>query len=114
MEIMQIERNQAIEDGIETQELVDNIIQNIDNTRRLLQKQKERIDRVKVKHPTIEVRYRNLCAEVECKVVDGKPLPTLWNTFKAIFTVSFIHFFNLLTIIPVPQQTVTIRIGSTQ
>ncbi|WRX10698.1 ABC transporter-like, partial [Theobroma cacao] len=42
--------------------------------------------RVGLKLPTIEVRYENLCAEAECEVVHGKPLPTLWNTIKSIFS----------------------------
>ncbi|KAK9282226.1 hypothetical protein L1049_005140 [Liquidambar formosana] len=35
--------------------------------------------------PTVEVRYQNLSIEAECEVVHGKPLPTLWNTFKKIY-----------------------------
>ncbi|KAF3336211.1 pleiotropic drug resistance protein 3-like isoform X1 [Carex littledalei] len=49
----------------------------------LLQKQRRRIDRVNVKQPTIEVRYKNLCVEAECQVVQGKPLPTLWNSLMS-------------------------------
>lgn len=56
--------------------------------------------RVGVKLPTVEVRYKNLCVEAECLVVAGKPLPTLWNTAKSIFSVSllyllFIHILGL-------------------
>lgn len=46
--------------------------------------------RVGVKLPTIEVRYTNLSIEAECEVVYGKPLPTLWNSFKSMISVSFV------------------------
>ncbi|KAJ4849436.1 hypothetical protein Tsubulata_041601 [Turnera subulata] len=49
---------------------------------RLLTKFKERIDRVGVDLPTLEVRYQNMSVEAECELVHGTPLPTLWNTFK--------------------------------
>ncbi|KAL8527705.1 hypothetical protein ACS0TY_005522 [Phlomoides rotata] len=39
---------------------------------------------VGVKLPTIEIRYSDLCVAVECEVVDGKPLPTLWNSLKSL------------------------------
>ncbi|GKV53502.1 hypothetical protein SLEP1_g60023 [Rubroshorea leprosula] len=51
---------------------------------RLLKKLKERMERVGLELPTIEVRYQNLCVEAECEVVQGKPLPTLWNTIRGI------------------------------
>ncbi|KAH7532597.1 hypothetical protein FEM48_Zijuj04G0038300 [Ziziphus jujuba var. spinosa] len=54
------------------------------DNRRLLQKLKERIDSVGVELPTVEVRYQNLFVEAECEIVEGKPLPTLWNTLKNI------------------------------
>ncbi|XVF22005.1 hypothetical protein REPUB_Repub12eG0137200 [Reevesia pubescens] len=59
----------------------------------LLKKLKQRIDRhgnltsVGLELPTIEVRFQNLSVEAECEVVHGKPLPTLWNTLKSIFSV---------------------------
>ncbi|KAK1319195.1 Pleiotropic drug resistance protein 3 [Acorus calamus] len=40
--------------------------------------------RVNLKFPTIEVRYKNLCLEATCEVIDGKPLPTLWNATKSL------------------------------
>ncbi|XP_060969402.1 pleiotropic drug resistance protein 3 [Cannabis sativa] len=62
---------------------IEKLIKHIENDNlRLLQKLRKRIDRVGVKLPTIEVRYKNLCVEAECKIVNGKPLPTLWNTVK--------------------------------
>ncbi|XP_060672517.1 LOW QUALITY PROTEIN: pleiotropic drug resistance protein 3-like [Ziziphus jujuba] len=54
------------------------------DNRRLLQKLKERIDSVGVELPTVEVRYKNLFVEAECEIVEGKTLPTLWNTLKNI------------------------------
>ncbi|KAL8130556.1 LOW QUALITY PROTEIN: hypothetical protein V2J09_019711 [Rumex salicifolius] len=45
---------------------------------RLLTKIRDRIDK--------QVRYKNLCVEAKCKVVDGKPLPTLWNSFKGVLS----------------------------
>ncbi|GLU07181.1 hypothetical protein SLE2022_241480 [Rubroshorea leprosula] len=53
---------------------------------RLLKKLKERMERVGLELPTIEVRYQNLCVEAECEVVQGKPLPTLWNTIRGVFS----------------------------
>ncbi|PKI53072.1 hypothetical protein CRG98_026533, partial [Punica granatum] len=49
---------------------------------RLLRKIRERTDRVDLKLPKIEVRYRNLCVESDCQIVHGKPLPTLWNSLN--------------------------------
>lgn len=46
-----------------------------------------------MKQPTIEVRYTNLCIAAECEVVDGKPLPTLWNSFKSLVFVSMLKFY---------------------
>ncbi|TXG63220.1 hypothetical protein EZV62_010214 [Acer yangbiense] len=58
-----------------------------DDNRRLLQKLKERIEKVGLELPTVEVRFPNLSVEAECRVVHGDPLPTLWNTIKNIFFV---------------------------
>ncbi|KAK1560341.1 hypothetical protein Q3G72_025513 [Acer saccharum] len=58
-----------------------------DDNRRLLQKLKERIEKVSLELPTVEVRFQNLSVEAECSVVHGDPLPTLWNTIKYIFFV---------------------------
>ncbi|KAM0962434.1 hypothetical protein ACFX2A_022042 [Malus domestica] len=69
---------------------VEKLIKHIEHDNlRLLQKLRERIDRVNVKLPTVEVRYKNLFVEAECDVVQGKPLPTLWNSllsFLSVFT----------------------------
>ncbi|GLT42699.1 hypothetical protein SLA2020_166850 [Shorea laevis] len=53
---------------------------------RLLKKLKERMERAGLELPTIEVRYHNLCVEAECEVVQGKPLPTLWNTIRSVIS----------------------------
>ncbi|XP_064991162.1 ABC transporter G family member 41-like isoform X1 [Musa acuminata AAA Group] len=73
--------------ALERHLLIENLIKNIESDNlRLLQKQRERIDRVNVKLPTIEVRFKDLSVEAECEVVQGKPLPTLWNTTKSILS----------------------------
>ncbi|KMZ66530.1 ABC transporter G family member [Zostera marina] len=75
----------------ERQNYIDNLIRHVQTDDiRLLQKQKDRIDRVKVKQPTIEVRYNNLCVDADCTVVEGKPLPTLWNSFKDFFSTLWV------------------------
>ncbi|KAK4781954.1 hypothetical protein SAY86_016056 [Trapa natans] len=53
---------------------------------KLLQKIRDRIHKVGVKMPTIEVRYRNLRVEADCQIVQGKPLPTLWNSLQSILS----------------------------
>ncbi|KAI4335067.1 hypothetical protein L6164_013748 [Bauhinia variegata] len=67
--------------------LIDKLIKRIEiDNRHLLKKLRERIDRVNVKLPTVEVKYKNLHVEVECEVVEGKPLPTLWNSLCSFFS----------------------------
>lgn len=44
--------------------------------------------RVGMELPTIEVRYEGLKVEAECEIVEGKALPTLWNTAKRVLSVS--------------------------
>ncbi|KAJ4823603.1 hypothetical protein Tsubulata_026482 [Turnera subulata] len=64
---------------------IQKLINNIENDNlRLLLKLRDRIDRVNVKLPTVEVRYKDLSVEAECETVQGEPLPTLWNTLKRI------------------------------
>ncbi|XP_077218189.1 pleiotropic drug resistance protein 3-like isoform X2 [Tasmannia lanceolata] len=73
--------------AIERHMFIEKLLKHIENDNRLLlQKLRARIDRVGVKLPTVEVRYKNLCVKAECEVVHGKPLPTLWNTTKSIFS----------------------------
>ncbi|ONI27828.1 hypothetical protein PRUPE_1G106900 [Prunus persica] len=67
---------------------IEKLISHIENDNlKLLQKLRERIDRVNVKLPTVEVRYKNLFVEAECEVVQGKPLPTLWNSLLSLLSV---------------------------
>ncbi|GMJ11150.1 ATP-binding cassette G42 [Hibiscus trionum] len=73
---------------LERRLIIDNLIKNIQTDNfRLLQSIRQRLLRVGVKLPTVEVRYKNLHVEAECDVVHGKPLPTLWNSLKTM--VSF-------------------------
>ncbi|KAI5417837.1 variant 2, ABC transporter G member 37, partial [Lathyrus oleraceus] len=66
---------------------IDKLIKHIENDNlNLLQKLRERMERVNVKLPSVEVRYKNLNVEAECEVVQGKPLPTLWNSFSSLFS----------------------------
>ncbi|VAI16406.1 unnamed protein product [Triticum turgidum subsp. durum] len=69
-------------------ELVHTLIADIhkDNLR-LLRHQRRRMDRVGVRQPTVEVRWRNLRVQAECQVVDGKPLPTLLNSAVSTFSL---------------------------
>ncbi|KAI5658381.1 hypothetical protein M9H77_27174 [Catharanthus roseus] len=70
---------------------------------RLLQKIRKRLDKVGIELPTVEVRYNNLRVEAECEVVHGKPLPTLWNSFK-------ISILDLVRLIGVKSQFSNISI----
>ncbi|XP_073108812.1 pleiotropic drug resistance protein 3-like [Elaeis guineensis] len=73
--------------ALERRLFIEDLIKNIEKDNlRLMQRQRERIDRVNVELPTIAVRYKNLCVEAECEVVPGKPLPTLWNVTKSMFS----------------------------
>ncbi|WCJ30776.1 ABC transporter G family member 37 [Euphorbia peplus] len=64
---------------------IEKLIKHIEHDNlRLLKNLRKRINKVGVKLPTVEVRYKNLCVEAECKVVHGRPLPTLWNTAKSM------------------------------
>ncbi|KAG6759849.1 hypothetical protein POTOM_036342 [Populus tomentosa] len=66
---------------------IEKLINHIENDNlRLLQNLRERIDRVGMKLPTVEVRYKNLSVQAECEVVQGKPLPTLWNTIASFLS----------------------------
>lgn len=66
---------------------IEKLINHIENDNlRLLQNLRERIERVGMKLPTVEVRYKNLSVEAECEVVQGKPLPTLWNSIASFLS----------------------------
>ncbi|XP_049936779.1 pleiotropic drug resistance protein 3-like [Nymphaea colorata] len=67
--------------------LIEKLINDIEEDNlRLLRNLRQRFDRVGVKAPTVEVRYNGLSVDAKCQVVDGKPLPTLWNTAKGMIT----------------------------
>ncbi|XP_048225566.1 pleiotropic drug resistance protein 3 isoform X1 [Ricinus communis] len=71
----------------ERQMFIDKLIKHIDHDNlRLLKKLRKRIDKVGVQLPTVEVRFRNLFVEAECKLVHGRPLPTLWNTANSMLS----------------------------
>ncbi|KAE8008363.1 hypothetical protein FH972_004884 [Carpinus fangiana] len=71
--------------ALESHLFIDQLLKKIDDDNlRLLKKQKERIDRVGLDLPSVEVRYQNLSVEAECEVVHGKPIPTVWNTLKHV------------------------------
>ncbi|OIW00175.1 hypothetical protein TanjilG_29165 [Lupinus angustifolius] len=73
--------------AVEKRLFIDKLIKHIENDNlQLLQKLRERMERVNVKLPTVEVKYKNLHVEAECEVVQGKPLPTLWNSFTSSFS----------------------------
>ncbi|KAK7291743.1 hypothetical protein RIF29_07126 [Crotalaria pallida] len=73
--------------AVEKRLFIDKLIKHIENDNlQLLQKLRERMERVGVKLPTVEVKYKNLNVEAECEVVQGKPLPTLWNSFTSSFS----------------------------
>ncbi|XP_047315156.1 pleiotropic drug resistance protein 3-like [Impatiens glandulifera] len=70
---------------VERRMFIEKLIKHIEHDNlQLLQNFRKRIDKVGVELPTIEVRYRNLRVQADCEVVQGKPLPTLWNTFKSM------------------------------
>ncbi|KAF3338572.1 Pleiotropic drug resistance protein 3 [Carex littledalei] len=90
--------------AVERRLFIESLIKHVEKDNlRLLQKQRSRIDRVNVKQPTIEVRYKNICVEAECEVVQGKPLPTLWN-----FLVSTIS--GVTRLLGLNRRHATIRI----
>ncbi|PIA34582.1 hypothetical protein AQUCO_03700103v1 [Aquilegia coerulea] len=69
---------------LERQIFIEKLIKHIEKDNlRLLQKLRQRVDKVGLKLPTVDVRYKNLCVEAVCELVHGKPLPTLWNSLKS-------------------------------
>ncbi|GMI73697.1 ATP-binding cassette G33, pleiotropic drug resistance 5, PLEIOTROPIC DRUG RESISTANCE 5 [Hibiscus trionum] len=73
--------------AFERRVFMDQLITTIDKDNlKLLKRLKERMARVGLKLPTIEVKFDNLNVEAEYQVVHGKPqLPTLWNTVTNMF-----------------------------
>ncbi|KAJ1264617.1 hypothetical protein BS78_08G013200 [Paspalum vaginatum] len=86
--------------------VVDALIANIhrDNLR-LLREQRRRMDRVGVRPPAVEVRWRDVRVEAECQVVQGKPLPTLWNA--AVSSISAVTSTLLLGLSSFKRQQCT-------
>jgi hypothetical protein len=65
------------------------------------------MDRVGVRPPTVEVRWRDVCVEVECQVVQGKLLPTIWNAI-----ISNLSVCSTMLGLNLNQQQARIRIHS--
>uniref|UniRef100_A0A0D9XCM6 ABC transporter domain-containing protein n=1 Tax=Leersia perrieri TaxID=77586 RepID=A0A0D9XCM6_9ORYZ len=74
-----------------------------DDHARFLSKFKERVDRVGIKLPTVEVRYENLDVEAE-SYVGSRGLPTIFNTYANIFE----GLANALHITPKKKQKISI------
>ncbi|KAF8093762.1 hypothetical protein N665_0379s0046 [Sinapis alba] len=73
--------------AVERHLMIEKLIKHIENDNlKLLKKIRRRIDRVGMELPTIEVRYEGLKVEAECEIVEGKALPTLWNTAKRVLS----------------------------
>ncbi|KAK8444715.1 hypothetical protein SEVIR_9G186902v4 [Setaria viridis] len=73
--------------AIRRREFFNNLLKSVeDDNLHFLQRQKERIERVGVKLPAIEVTYENLCVEAESRYSGGGHLPTLWNSMKGFFS----------------------------
>ncbi|KAM7276544.1 hypothetical protein ACFE04_018410 [Oxalis oulophora] len=69
--------------ALERHLFVEKLITQIEeDNRKLLMKIKERIDRVGLQLPNVEVRYKNLCVEAECVVIPEKPIPSMWSPFQ--------------------------------
>ncbi|XP_052166849.1 ABC transporter G family member 46 [Oryza glaberrima] len=73
----------AMPDGTELRRPVGGDVVGDDDYLRFLYKFKERFDRVGIKLPTIEVRYKNLNVEAE-SYVGSRGLPTILNTYANI------------------------------
>ncbi|KAI8541803.1 hypothetical protein RHMOL_Rhmol08G0090300 [Rhododendron molle] len=67
---------------------VDNLLKKIENdNHRLLRKVSERLNRVGLGFPTVEVRFKNLRVKAEY-LPHEESTPTLWNVLKSIFSVT--------------------------
>ncbi|KAM7279762.1 hypothetical protein ACFE04_006896 [Oxalis oulophora] len=85
--------------SLEKKLFIEKLIKHIENDNlRLLQQVRDRIDRVDMKLPTVEVRYNNLSVEAECEIVQGKPLPTLWNSVATFLS-------SLMKLVPLPNKS---------
>ncbi|XP_027162642.1 pleiotropic drug resistance protein 3-like isoform X1 [Coffea eugenioides] len=71
--------------ALERHLFIEKLIRHVEHDNfKLLQKIRKRIDSTGIELPTVEVRYKDLSIEAKCQVVYGKPLPTLWNSFKTM------------------------------
>ncbi|KAK3005005.1 hypothetical protein RJ639_016122 [Escallonia herrerae] len=71
--------------ALERRTFIEELTKHIENDNlRLLQKLRKRIDKVGMKLPAVEVKYKNLHVAAECEVVNGKPLPTLLNSLQSL------------------------------
>ncbi|KAJ9542752.1 hypothetical protein OSB04_029258 [Centaurea solstitialis] len=88
----------------EQQELLDRVVESVDEDHeKFLQKIKERIDRVGIEIPKVEVRYENLCVQGDV-YVGHRALPSLFNA-----TFNFIESaLGLIRIIPSKKRKVKI------
>ncbi|XP_057834764.2 ABC transporter G family member 36 [Cryptomeria japonica] len=64
-----------------------------EDNEKFLRKLRNRIDRVGIKLPTVEVRFENLTVDAECHV-GGRALPSLWNSARNSVE-SFLDIFGL-------------------
>nr|XP_027108034.1 pleiotropic drug resistance protein 3-like isoform X6 [Coffea arabica] len=79
---------------------VERLIKHIEHDNlQLLQKMRKRMNKVGLEFPSVEVRYDDLHVEADCEVVEGKPLPTLWNSFKSSLPVSLCSASILLLVL---------------
>lgn len=64
--------------------LIDKLITDTEqDNEKFLRRLKDRIDRVGIELPTVEVRYENLNVDAKCHI-GSRALPTLWNTTRNI------------------------------
>ncbi|GLJ52513.1 hypothetical protein SUGI_1117700 [Cryptomeria japonica] len=62
--------------------LIEKLIKDIEkDNKKLLKKLRDRIDKVGIEIPTVEVRYQNLTVDAHC-LVGHRALPTLWNVVR--------------------------------
>jgi hypothetical protein len=69
-------------------ELLERVFQ--DDSERFLRSLRDRVDRVGIEFPAIEVRYQDLSIEVDA-VVGSSALPTLWNATTNFLQVGAAH-----------------------
>eukprot|EP01018_Ginkgo_biloba_P031441 Gb_04574 [translate_table: standard] len=89
---------------LERHVLIDKLIKDTEeDNEKFLRKLRNRIDKVGIELPTVEVRYENLRVEAECRI-GSRALPTLWNVTRNIFE----GLLNLLHLSPSKKTNLTI------